>query len=256
MTDAVDAAPYDLTDARALAREAAAHWGLTLEAPFAMSIVSYVAPAGDAVIKVPWTGDDESLHEPDALRAWNGNGAIRIRDQFRAAILEDRAVPGTDVSTLPDREATAIAIDIAQRLWMRAGAPFRPVVPEVRRWLDHAEAAGSTTVGLARELLAEIGEPENWLVHGDFHHHNIVRNGAEYVAIDPKPYLCEREYDVPSFLWNPKDNRLEDRAQTEERIGAFVAAGLDEWRIRAWTVIRGAYLRPELAAGIEQLLHG
>jgi hypothetical protein len=50
---------------------------------------------------------------------------------------------------------------------------------------------------------------------------------------------------VPSFLWNPFGNRLEDRVETERRIAAFVAAGLDDYRIRAWTVIRGSYLRPE-----------
>jgi hypothetical protein len=38
---------------------------------------------------------------------------------------------------------------------------------------------------------------------------------------------------------------LGDRAKTERRIAAFVDAGLDDFRIRAWTVIRGAYLRPD-----------
>ena len=82
-------------------------------------------------------------------------------------------------------------------------------------------------------------------MHGDFHHHNILRHGERFVAIDPKPYLGEREYDVPPFLWNPLGNRLEDRAMSERRIAAFVGLGLDEYRIRAWTVIRGAYLRNE-----------
>ena len=71
-----------------------------------------------------------------------------------------------------------------------------------------------------------------------------------YVAIDPKPYLAAREYDVPSFIWNPMDNPLDDRDQLEDRISAFVAAGLDDVRIRAWTGIRGAYLRPAHAAQI------
>ncbi|HEY5202622.1 MAG TPA: hypothetical protein VIJ31_17105, partial [Acidothermaceae bacterium] len=70
MTDGFDATAFDLSRAEALAFEAAAHWGLTLEAPFAMSSVSYVAPAGPVVVKVPWGGDDESLHEADALRVW------------------------------------------------------------------------------------------------------------------------------------------------------------------------------------------
>ena len=32
------------------------------------------------------------------------------------------------------------------------------------------------------------------------------------------------------------------RADAERRIARFVAAGLDDFRIRAWCVIRGAYL--------------
>jgi len=95
---------------------------------------------------------------------------------------------------------------------------------------------------LARELYASLEIGREWLVHGDFHHHNILRHGDRFVAIDPKPYLGDREYDVPSFLWNPLSYTMTDRAKTERRIAAFVAAGLDDYKIRAWTVIRGAYL--------------
>jgi len=84
-----------------------------------------------------------------------------------------------------------------------------------------------------------------WVVHGDFHHHNILRHGDVYVAIDPKPFLADREYDVPSFLWNPLDNSMADHDQTERRIAAFVASGLDDFKIRAWSVIRGSYMRPQ-----------
>ncbi len=245
---------YDLSAAKATALEAAREWGLELGDPFALSYVSYVAPAGRAVLKVAWEGDDESLHEGDALELWDGDGAVRLLRRLGPALLEERAVPGTDLSALPDDEATAIAVDLASRLWRRVGAPFRPVAREVPRWLDHAEREGGELVPLARELLAELDPGADWLVHGDFHHHNILRLGERFVAIDPKPYLADREYDLPSFLWNPLDNRLEDRAQTERRIAAFVAAGLDDFRIRAWTVIRGAYLRPALADQIRALL--
>jgi streptomycin 6-kinase len=247
----------DLGVARATAREAARAWGIDLGAPFAFSHVSYVAPAGsDAVIKVAWEGDDESLHEADALERWNGNGAVRLLRRAGRALLEERAVPGDDISALAEEQATAIAVDVATRVWRPASPPFRPVASEVDRWLDHAGREGSTLVPLARELLAALEPTADWLVHGDLHHHNILRHGARYVAIDPKPYLAEREYDVPSFLWNPLDNRLEDRAETERRIAAFVAVGLDDFRIRAWTVIRGAYLRgdPDLGERIRALL--
>ena len=245
---------FDLSAAKATALEVARAWELELGDPFALSNVSYVAPAGGAVLKVPWEGDDESLHEGDALELWNGDGAVRLVRRSGRALLEERAVPGDDLSALPDDEATEIAVDVATRLWRRVGSPFRPVVPEVQRWLDNAEREGSELVPLARELLAELDPAADWLVHGDFHHHNILRHGDRFVAIDPKPYLADREYDLPPFLWNPLDNRMEDPDQTQRRVAAFVAAGLDEFRIRAWTVIRGAYLRPDYADRIKALI--
>ena len=245
---------FDLTASKALALEAAREWGLELGEPFAFSYVSYVAPAGDAVCKVAWEGDTESLHEGDALELWNGDGAVRLLRRSGRALLEERAVPGNDLSAMPDERGTAIAVNLASRLWRRAGSPFRPVAPEVQRWLDNADREGSELAPLARELLAELDPVAQWLVHGDFHHYNILRRGDEFVAIDPKPYLADREYDVPSFLWNPRGNQMEDRQRTERRIAAFVAAGLDEFRIRAWTVIRGAYLRPDFSGPIRALI--
>jgi len=244
----------DLSAAKATAAKVAREWGLELGEPFALSYVSYVAPAGDAVIKVAWDGDTESLHEGDALELWDGDGAVRLLRRSGRALLEERAVPGNDLSALPEDQATAIAVDLATRLWRRVGSPFRPVAPEVSRWLDDANRKGGELIPLARKLLAELDPGADWLVHGDLHHHNILRRGDQFVAIDPKPYLADREYDVPSFLWNPLTNRMEDREQTERRISAFVAAGLDDFRIRAWTVIRGAYLRPGFADRIRALL--
>jgi streptomycin 6-kinase len=245
---------FDLSAAKATALQVAREWGLELGEPFAMSNVSFVAPAGDAVLKVAWDGDTESLHEGEALELWDGDGAVRLLRQSGRVVLEERAIPGDDLSALPDVEATAIAIGVASRLWRRVGSPFRPVAPEVPSWLDNAEREGSELVPLARKLFAELGPRAAWLVHGDFHHHNILRHGDRFVAIDPKPYLADREYDVPSFLWNPMDNLMEDSKQTERRIAAFVAAGLDDARIRAWTVMRGAYLRPGLAVQIRALM--
>src|SRR5438128_4596176 len=208
----------DLSASKATAVKVAREWGLELGEPFVLSYVSYVAPAGDAVIKVAWDGDTESLHEGDALELWDGDGAVRLFRRSGRALLEERAVPGDDLSALPEDEATAIAVDVASRLWRRIGSPFRPVAPEVQRWLDNAEREGSELVPLARELLAELHPGADWLVHRDLHHHNILRRGDRFVAIDPKPYLADREYDVPSFLWNPRSNPMEDRERTERQI--------------------------------------
>jgi streptomycin 6-kinase len=251
----------DLSTAKATAEEVAAEWGLELGAPFVLSRYSYVAPVGDdAVIKVAWAEDDEGLEEPDALALWAGNGAVQLlrADRSRRALLEERALPGDDISELPEDEATAIAVEIATRLWLSAGAPFRWIGDHVPRWMDNAERdarEGSELVPLARELYASLEISREWLTHGDFHHYNILRHGDRFVAIDPKPYLGDREYDVPSYLWNPLSYEMTDRAKTERRIAAFVASGLDDFKIRAWTAIRGSYLGayPEEAELIRSL---
>jgi streptomycin 6-kinase len=240
----------DLGPLNRIAAEVAADWGLRLGPPFALARHSYVAPAGGAaVLKVTPAEDDESDEEADALALWAGDGAVRLlrHDRGRRALLLERARPGSDISGMPDEEATEIAVETGLRLWRPADEPFRWIGDHVPGWLDEAEAsarAGSELVPVARELFEAIAPGRSTLVHGDFHHHNILGAGGRYVAIDPKPMLGEAEHDVPSFLWNPLGYRLR-LDLTERRIAAFAAAGLDAGRIRAWSVIRGAYLGAE-----------
>jgi streptomycin 6-kinase len=237
-------APGRMRELQAAAREVAADWGLELGQPYRLARYSYVAPASpDAVLKITPAEDDESDHEADALELWAGDGAVRLlrRDPARRALLMERADPGTDISALPDEEATSIAIELGHRLWLPAGPPFRWIGDHVPAWLDQAERDGAALIPLARELYATLDAGGATLVHGDFHHHNILRHGPGYVAIDTKAMLGEPEFDVPSFLWNPLESAM-TAERTERRIAAFAAAGLDERRIRAWTVVRGAYL--------------
>ena len=228
----------------AAAREVAAAWEVELGEPFALALHSFAAPAGDAaVLKVVPERHWESDHEPDALAHWSGDGAARLlrHDRARRAFLIERAVPGTDISELPDAEATAIAVDVGRRLWRPAVAPFRRVADELPRWLEEAEGE---LLAKAEELLAGMDLRHDVLVHGDFHHHNILASGRGHLAIDPQPFLGEPEYDVVPFLWNPLPIGIRPEL-LGPRLAAFAAAGLDEDRIRAWMVIRGSYLLPE-----------
>ena len=237
----------------AVAREAAAAWGIELGEPFPLALHSFAAPAGDgAVLKVVPRRHWESDHEADALEHWDGDGAVRLlrHDRARRAFLIERARPGTDISGLPDDEATAIAVDIGSRLWRSAGAPFSRVADELPRWLDEGEGELRAK---AEELLAGMKLRHDVLVHGDFHHHNILASARGHLAIDPQPFLGEPEYDVVPFLWNPLPIGLRPEL-LGPRLAAFSAAGLDEERIRAWMVIRGSYLLPEEAEGLLALV--
>ena len=220
-------------------------WGVELGEPFSLGRFSFVAPAGaDAVLKVTPSWDDEADEEADALALWAGEGAVPLlrHDRERRALLLGRVRPGSDLATVDDDEATAIAVSVARSLWRPAGAPFRWIGDHVPRWLGRPEPGpGRRLVPIARRLLAELEIGRTTLVHGDFHHHNLLASGSSYLAIDPKPMLGEPEYDVAPFLWNPIGYRMR-RHVTERRLAAFATAGLDEWRMRAWAVIRGAYL--------------
>ncbi len=242
----------DLAPLEQIAREVATEWDVELGEPFELGRYSYVAPArSDAVLKVTPAEDDESDEEAEALELWAGDGAVRLLrcDRSRRALLLERA--DDDISELAEEEATRIAVATGLKLWRPASAPFRWIGDHVPRWLDHA--AGHELAPLARELYASLQVGRATLVHGDFHHHNILRSARGPVAIDPKPMLGEPEYDVPSFLWNPLSYRMRHDV-TERRLASFAAAGLDEERMRKWTVIRGVYLRPEEAKALAALV--
>jgi streptomycin 6-kinase len=231
-----------------LAHEVAAEWGLELGPRLALSRYSFVAPAGgDAVLKLTPADDDESDEEAEALELWDGDGAVRLlrRDRARRALLLERARPGTDISALPEARATEIAVEVGLRLWRAAAEPFRWIGDHVPRWLANAERSGEQSaelLGLARGLYDSLEVGRSTLVHGDFHHHNILDAGAgRHLAIDPKPMLGEPEFDAPPFLWNPIGAPM-PLDVAERRLAAFAAEGLDQKRMRAWSVIRGAYL--------------
>ena len=62
----------------------AARWGLEIERPYDSLYMSWVAPVtvpdgSRAVLKIQFP-DHESEHEAEALRVWDGNGAIHLID--------------------------------------------------------------------------------------------------------------------------------------------------------------------------------
>ena len=199
------------------------------------------------MLKVTPAEDDESDEEADALELWDGDGAVRLlrRDRGRRALLIERARPGRRHLGAPRGRGDG---DRGRRRRRACGGRRRSrsagSATTCPRWLDQAERSdqeGRDLIPLARELYASLEVGRATLVHGDFHHHNILRAGDRYLAIDAKAMLGEPEFDVASFLWNPLGSTMRLDV-TERRLAAFAAAGLDQERMRAWAVIRGAYL--------------
>jgi streptomycin 6-kinase len=253
----LDTAPWGITPRvaerlQATATEVAHEWGVSLGERLVAGRFSFVAFAGeDAVLKVVPIEDDEADHEPDALELLGGDGAVRLlrRDRARRAILIERARPGFDASHLLEHEAIRIAVSAARKVWRPAknGRPFRWIGDLVPRWLDNA--GDHYLVRQAKEIYATMHPGDTTLVHGDFHHHNLLSHGDRWVVIDPKPMVGEPEFDVPTFLWNPIGH-LPTRESVEVWISAFAEAGLDANLLRKWAIVRGTYQGLPLSRGL------
>jgi streptomycin 6-kinase len=252
-----DTAPWGVTPRvaerlRATALEVAREWGVPLGERIVAGRFSFVAFAGDdAVLKVVPIEDDEADHEADALALLAGDGAVRLlrHDRARRAILIERARPGDDASDLSEHEAVRVAVAAARKLWRPAanGRPFRWIGDLVPRWLDNA--GDHYLVRQAKEIYATMHPSDTTLVHGDFHHHNLLRQGDGWVVIDPKPMVGEPEFDVPTFLWNPIGH-LPTKDGVERWIAAFADAGLDANLLRKWAIVRGTYQGLPLSKGL------
>ena len=97
-----------------LVEELTDRWSLTIGPAFAGGAVGFVAPAerrgGDRlVLKVSFV-DEETRHEPDALRHWDGDGAVRLVDAepARGALLLERLEPGTALGDHLDQPPAAL----------------------------------------------------------------------------------------------------------------------------------------------------
>ncbi|HET8567965.1 MAG TPA: aminoglycoside phosphotransferase family protein [Candidatus Limnocylindria bacterium] len=252
----LDRPPWGLTGRvrgrlEATAREVAGEWGVALGATIETGRYSFVAYAGpDAILKVTPVEDDEADHEADALALWAGDGAVRLlrHDRARRAMLVERAVPGTEAAAVGEEEALAAALSVARRIWrpLPHGHPFRSLRGHVPRWIENA--GEHELLRIARETFEKMDVRDGTLVHGDLHHHNVLRHGDRWVVIDAKAMAGEPEFDVPTFFWNPIGS-VPTRARIERWTAAFAAIGLDPARIREWAIVRGAYLGLPLSAG-------
>ena len=238
----------------ALVAELERRWSLQLERPFANATCAWVAPArranGSAAVLKIGLPHYEALHEGHGLRAWNGDGAVRLldADEERSALLLERCDPGSPLVELAEAEQDAVIAGLLHRLW-RAPAPghsFRSLSEMARRWCAETQARESDWAdpGLNRagmqlfQKLADEPVPQVLLVT-DLHAYNVLRAEREpWLAIDPKPFVGDRTYDGTQILLNRGAGMLLEPADTIARFAD--ALGVDRERLRLWTFARAA----------------
>ena len=229
-------------------------WRLGLESPYPQSFVSIVFPAtlpdgSEAVLKVQWP-HAESEYEHEALRLWDGNGAVRLLefDCDDHALVLERCEPGDPLSTISADEALAVLTEMLPRLWVPAGRPFRTLSDECREWHKQLpvnwELAGrpfdramlDDTIDAMDRLCRTQGELV--LVHQDLHGDNVLRAVREpWLAIDPKPLAGEREFSLAPIIRSCEFGH--GRTAVLRRLDKLTSAlGLDRERCRLWALIQ------------------
>ena len=240
-----------------LLRECEQRWSLTIQAPFAALSYNYVAPAqaadGSSLVVKLGVPNPELLAEIEALRAFDGRGAIRLMeaDPGQGILLLERADPGTPLMALTDdAEATSIASKVMQQLWRPA--PADGVFPTLERWCraltrlrkNYAGKTGplpSLLVEAAERSCADLITSSDFaiLLHGDLHHENVVAAERQpWLALDPKGVIGDPVYEVGPWLQNVAPHIRAARPLKEtmdRRVRQFAEElGFDRQRILAW----------------------
>ena len=225
-----------------LIAEASARWGLTDVQPAPTLSYNFVAFAefpsprgrgvrgegGDVVLKMG-VPNDEMRSEIAALRLFNGEGACMLLDydEERCWMLLERLKPGTMLAEMEDdEEATLIAAEVMKKIWRGLDTPsantsgystsdskfillsdwFFRGFERMREMFDGGtgpldarlvERAESTVKDFFRENHHLV------LMHGDFHHYNILSSERGWLVIDPKGVIGPAGYEVGPLMTNP-----------------------------------------------------
>jgi streptomycin 6-kinase len=207
-----------------------------------------VTSAGEEVVLKVQEPHRESEHEADALRLWDGDGAVRLLDEEpdEYALLLERCLPGTPLSAADAETALDVFVELLPRLWKPAGSPFRSLAAEAAWWADSLEDTWERfgrpferrLLDAALEALQQLPRTQGpqVLLHQDLHGDNVLAAQREpWLAIDPKPLVGEREFGVAPIVRSRElgHSRRDVLARFDRLVSEL---GLDRERARGWTI--------------------
>ncbi|MEW2416459.1 aminoglycoside phosphotransferase family protein [Streptomyces sp. NPDC046866] len=248
----------------ALAAACTARWQLRPDGEPTHGAIALVLPVTradgtPAVLKLQPV-DEETRHEPLALRTWAGHGAVRLleTDPGTGAMLLERLDAGRSPAGVED-EVTAVQIlsevlarlvalpapEGVRRLGDVAAAMLDAVPGAMTRLVDPADRRTVATCAAAlRDLLEEPGDR---LLHWDLHYDNVLApleaDGRDpWLAIDPKPLAGDPGFELLPALQNRWDDveASGDVARSVRRRFDLMTEvlALDRRRAAGWTLAR------------------
>ncbi len=238
------------------------------------NFVAFADRGDEQVVLKMGVPDRELKSEMAALRLFNSQGACRLidYDEEKYFFLLERLNPGVMLLTLEDdEEATHIAAEVMQKIWRpleflesasslansQEKTQSQKQASELQSFIQLSDWFGGLKRLRARfnggtgpyseklvqrversvkDFLAENHKPV--LMHGDFHHFNILSSERGWLVIDPKGVMGPACYEVGPFLINPWGdftNRKNCRELTQRRIAILHEhLGFEPERIREW----------------------
>lgn len=256
-----------------LLAQAAARWNLSIGEPLLLSY-NYVCAASvseaerlrrgwpnrQVVLKMG-VPNREFASELNALRLFNGQGAVRLldADDENYMFILERLFPGEMLTTLEDDERrTHIACDVMTRIWrpvpknemdappwnrfIRLSEWFEPLSGIRPRFGGGTGPFQTWLVERVERLLPQLfAEAQTYhLIHGDLHHFNILSSGGDWLMIDSKGVVGPAAYECGPLLTNPIPDwpyRPAAIRQTERRIAILSERlGFTREHIRDWAL--------------------
>ncbi|QDP71558.1 aminoglycoside/hydroxyurea antibiotic resistance kinase [Legionella israelensis] len=231
---------------------------LTLQSPFSDLSFNYVLPVlgpnqEEWVLKL-CVPHNEFVHEIHALKHYNGVGCVSLISAVpeEGWMIIERAIPGSRLLELRDeQQSIPIAVSLMRQLWRTLNNPEHFI--SLKQWLRGLKQLESDALlkklvakklrefitSQTQELLTSQGEAV--LLHADLHHYNILRHHDQWLAIDPKGVVGEREFEIGAFLRNPLcvvEGPLETKVIARNLDLIIELTGFDRQRVLSWCIIQ------------------
>ncbi|RST10952.1 APH(6)-I family aminoglycoside O-phosphotransferase [Streptomyces sp. WAC05374] len=199
---------------------------------------------------------EETTAALTGLRAWNGNGVVRLldHDPVSSAMLLERLDASRTLASVEDDDAAmrTLAGLLARLHSVPAPDGLRGLGGIAREMLEAVPGAvGSLTDPADRQRLRSwasavtelVGEPGDRMLHWDLHYDNVLAAEREpWLAIDPEPLAGDPGFDLWPALdtgWEKLEAAGDPQRVVRRRFDLLTEAlGLDRERAANWTLGR------------------
>lgn len=246
----------------ALTREIERNWSLKIKGVFSNLSYHFVAPCvleneKTAVLKIGFPEENSPIfNEAEMLKLYGGRGAVKFLklDENRLALLLEKLEAGKhlkDVFQNDEAKSIEIAAEILRKIKRKPPENHNFVFLE--DWFRGFEKASDTDfpaepIKKARRFYEDLSNGETFLIHGDFHHENILSAGGQsFLAIDPKGVIGQIGYEIGVFL-NNHVWWLKDDARLHEEINGAARKFAEAFDVEILDLKKWAYAQAVLSA--------